>query len=330
MTLRPARIRRASKLSLDVQVLILTSELDFATDRICRKLLTDGIAFLRLNRETLSEVSLTLLPTQGMLLCRKDGHEWRVGEKLRSVWWRQGTFDRNVANGYTSVNEQMERSQWSAFMRSIMVADSATWVNDPSAVYRAETKAVQLNQAARIGFDVPETLMTNDRFADVEERIGPQVALKSIDTLLLRQGDDQLFGYTTLTDWRAVATKHLHLAPATIQAPLLNKLDLRVTVMGENHWCVAIRRHGEGIDGDWRLTSKSDIEIEDYTLPADVSQKCLQLVRSLGLRYGAIDLALSNGRYWFIEVNPTGEWGWLDSDERPMTSAIAGYLSCPC
>ena len=211
-----------------------------------------------------------------------------------------------------------------------MVADHAAWVNEPSAVYRAETKAIQLNQAAREGFDVPETLMTNDRSADVEEKVGSQVALKSIDTLLLRQGDDQLFGYTTLADWRSVATEHLHLAPATIQAPLLNKLDLRVTVIGGNYWCVAIKRHGQGIEGDWRLTSKSDIEIEDYTLPADVSQKCLQLVRSLGLRYGAIDLVLSNGHYWFIEVNPTGEWGWLDSDDRPIASVITGYLSCPC
>jgi glutathione synthase/RimK-type ligase-like ATP-grasp enzyme len=46
----------------------------------------------------------------------------------------------------------------------------------------------------------------------------------------------------------------------------------------------------------------------------------------LGLTYAAIDLALSNGEYWFIEVNPTGEWGWLDGAERPIAAAIAEEL----
>lgn len=313
----------------NVQVLILTSELDFATDRVCNDLASIGTSFLRLNRETLSEITVTLIPKEGVLLCQNGKDEWKVGDDLRSVWWRQGTFDRNISVGTIDVEQQLKRSQWSAFMRSLMVFNHSEWVNHPSAVYRAETKAVQLKQAAQTGFDVPMTLMTNDRFAEVETKIGPMVALKSIDTLLLKEGDEQLFGYTSLTDWEAIADEHFHLAPATIQAPLFEKVDLRVTVVGKKLWCVAIKTCGQGIEGDWRLTLKSNIEIEDYELPENISSRCLKLVHDLGLQFGAIDLAISQGRYWFIEINPTGEWGWLDSNTRPIASTIARYLGDP-
>jgi len=309
---------------------MLTSELDFATDRVCQELEVMGTSFLRLNRETLNELSFTLIPKDGLLLCRKGDDVWNVGPDLCSVWWRQGTFDRNHSQQILSIARQLERSQWSAFMRSLMVFDQANWINHPSAVYQAEIKALQLHQAAKVGFDVPETFMTNDQFAEVETKIGPKVALKSVDTLLLSEGDEQLFGYTTITSWEEIADNHFHLAPATIQAPLLEKTDLRVTVIDGKLWCVTIKQGGIGIEGDWRLSQKSEIEIEDYELPLDVSTRCLELVRDLGLKFGAIDLAISQGRYWFIEINPTGEWGWLDSDTRPLAPAIAELLGRSC
>lgn len=52
------------------------------------------------------------------------------------------------------------------------------------------------------------------------------------------------------------------------------------------------------------------------------------LLKSLGLRFGGIDLAVSDGEYYFLEVNPTGEWAWLvDATALPIDEAIAGALS---
>ena len=210
-----------------------------------------------------------------------------------------------------------------------MALDGPQWVNHPAATYRAETKAVQLREAAALGFDVPATVMTNDPAFDAESQVGQDIALKSIDTLLLREDAEQLFGYTTLTDWQSVATEQLQSAPATVQAALKDKLDLRVTVIGRQAWCVSIKKKGKLIDGDWRLTPKADLQIDDHLLPPDVSKRCIALVDTMGLRYGAIDLALQDGVYWFIEINPTGEWGWLDCESRPLASHITEHLTCP-
>ena len=34
----------------------------------------------------------------------------------------------------------------------------------------------------------------------------------------------------------------------------------------------------------------------------------------LKLQYGRIDFLLKGNEYWFLEVNPNGEWGWLDAE----------------
>ncbi|WP_201030419.1 hypothetical protein [Labrenzia sp. CP4] len=228
-----------------------------------------------------------------------------------------------------TTTEQLERSQWSGAMRGMMLFDHAIWMNHPAETYQAESKPYQLRRAAALGFDVPSTLVTNDPKADVPGKIGTRIALKSVDTVLLQDEHYQHFGYTTLIDWAKCADEHFHFAPATCQSVLAPKLDLRVTVVGDRLWCDAITSEHGAIDGDWRVLAKNEISYRDYDLPMDIAERCRSLVRDLGLRFGAIDLAHSDERYWFIEINPTGEWGWLDREGRGLSAAIAEELACP-
>ncbi len=312
-----------------VDVLILSGLMDYSTDRVCDHLSRQGVSFLRINGDQLVDLRLSIDPLAATMTCRYGGDIWHLGAGLRSVWWRQATFLRNTPGRRLTTAEQLERSQWAGAMRGMMLFDHAVWMNHPAVTYQAESKPYQLRRAANIGFDVPSTLVTNDREADVIGMIGHRIALKSVDTVLLQDEHHQHFGYTTLIDWAACADEHFHLAPATCQSIIAPKLDLRVTVVGGRLWCDAITDEQGGIDGDWRVRPKNELIYKDYDLPANVAERCHSLVRDLGLRYGAIDLALSNDRYWFIEINPTGEWGWLDRNGRGLSAAIAEELACP-
>lgn len=263
------------------------------------------------------------------MTCRHEDRTWKVGASLRSVWWRQPTFLRNTPNIGLTPAEQLESSQWAAVMRGMMLFDEAMWMNHPASTYLAESKLYQLRRAVKLGFDVPPTVVTNDPTADVPKLVGSRIALKSVDTVLLRDDQYQYFGYTSLLDWSECADEYFHLVPATCQAPLSPKLDLRVTVVCSRVWCDAVTQKNSGIEGDWRIVQKSDLVFCNFDLPHDVSERCRLLIRDLGLRYGAIDLILSGDRYWFIEVNPTGEWGWLDRENRGISEAIAEELACP-
>jgi glutathione synthase/RimK-type ligase-like ATP-grasp enzyme len=63
-------------------------------------------------------------------------------------------------------------------------------------------------------------------------------------------------------------------------------------------------------------------------LPAEVERRCVELTRRLGLVYGAIDLIVTPaGEYVFLEINPTGEYGWIeDATGLPISDAICDLL----
>ena len=137
------------------------------------------------------------------------------------------------------------------------------------------------------------------------------MAVKGLDTVLVREGNTESFGYTNLLSTDQVRTHELRSAPMILQEALCHKLDLRVTVVGENVWCASVTRGGEQIYGDWRL-AKTEADFRHAELPPEIAARCVSLVQRLGLEFGAIDLALSESKYYFLEINPTGEWAWLE------------------
>lgn len=102
-------------------------------------------------------------------------------------------------------------------------------------------------------------------------------------------------------------------APVIIQERLIPKTDIRVTVVGDFVFAVTITEGGRGVDRDWRL-EKDNVVYTPVSLPSEVETRCRRLVAELGLKFGALDLAFHEGRYYFLEINPTGEWAWLLRD----------------
>jgi glutathione synthase/RimK-type ligase-like ATP-grasp enzyme len=300
--------------TINPKVLILASRYDFSCDYVVAALRALGTTYFRLNTEDLPDMMLELDPIRAVLrgVSPTIGFEVRP-ETLLSVYFRQPTFLRESALSGRPGEEQFSRAQWASFMRSLMVLDRCRWVNHPSRTYEAEHKAVQLRAAAELGFGIPRTCITNSNGAwHYVAKRGEQVAIKGLDTVLTRDGPVETFGYTNILAIEDVERGELASAPAIMQEALRDKLDLRVTVVGSNLWSASVTTKGKGIRGDWRL-AKADAEFSEFQLPSSVSLKCIALTKSLGLYYGAIDLALCGDEYYFLEINPTGEWAWLQS-----------------
>ena len=153
-------------------------------------------------------------------------------------------------------------------------------------------------------------------------------AIKTLDPGLLKIDDKEAFIYTNIVTDSELIKSNLRLAPVVIQKYLFPKFDIRVTVVGCKLFTVKILRQGKNIDGDWRRIKKEELEYIPIKLPDDISQFCINLVKKLGLVFGAIDLAFANGGYYFLEVNPTGEWTWLvNTINSPIHKEIAYLLA---
>ena len=319
-----------AKTALRPRVLLLASRFDVSCDYVVAQLRRRGASYFRLNSEDIEKFAFVLAPDEPRVSLSTEGLTVQLNpETLNAIYFRRGVYPREALTDKLSVHEQLNRSHRAAFMRSFMVFDSCTWINHPAATYKAEHKAVQLSIAHKLGFDIPRTAITNNAEGIVQAANGDRtIAVKGLETVLVWHGGLETFGYTSLIDTSFAENAHLSSAPLIAQEALEHKLDLRVTVVGDQVFCASVTSGGNPIRGDWRL-EKTGAEFQPYNLPPDISDKCLRLTKSLGLVFGAIDLAVEKDTYFFLEINPTGEWGWLvDQGGLSIDEAVADSLLC--
>lgn len=118
--------------------------------------------------------------------------------------------------------------------------------------------------------------------------------------------------YSCVVDMEELNKIDISQAPIIIQKCIEPKIDCRITYVDGRIFPVKILLNGEGIHGDWRK-EKNGLTYEKFTLPPDICSQIHQLMQRLNLCFGGIDLIESNNKYYFVEVNPTGEWGWLET-----------------
>lgn len=295
---------------LDPTVLIISSTLDYSCDYICNQLKKEGIVFFRLNRDQFDNFDIILNPFCPELIISNSNLSVHIcGDKLKSVYFRAPTFIRENKH-FDSIEDEISTSQWSAFLRNLTVFEDCLWVNSPYATYKSELKAYQLKKASEVGLKVPETIISNSPQAASDLIRSNQIAFKSIDTLYIDRNDTVGFLYTQFHNRSELSSKPRQIAPLTYQRPLIPKIDLRVTVIGEKVFPFSITPSKGKIDRDWRL-EKNDLLYEQINIPKNLKSEILNLAKSLELRFCGVDLIKHHNEYYFIEANPTGEWGWL-------------------
>ncbi len=309
-------------------VLILANRFDFTCDYVAAALRRRAVTYLRLNSEDLQTCALTLDPAEPTLSVElSDARFLLTSESLRSVLFRRPVFLRDYGDDSRSAQERFARIQWAAFMRNLMLFERARWYNPPDATYRAEHKALQLYMATKLGMRVPRTIVTNTPLQASASLPGESYVVKGLDTVMVRESGEEFFGFTTFAEKADLDNLAWRSAPAILQEPVAKKTDLRVTVIDGHVFTAEILVAGSGVSDDWRL-HKREAQFVRHLLPEPVSRQCVELVAALGLRFGAIDLALADGIYYFLEINPTGEWAWLvDAAGLPIDEAVADALA---
>lgn len=161
----------------------------------------------------------------------------------------------------------------------------------------------------------------------IEAAFPTDLVLKSLDSVLLNEPGHTLFTYTTVLDRDCLSDDNIGSVPAIAQQALKDKIDMRITVVGDDVFAVRILKDGRGIEGDWRVTPKDQLSYDSFQLPLTDEDRCRELVRRMGLAFAAIDLIENDEGLYYIEMNPTGEWSWLVAEDRPIDAAIASWLA---
>ena len=133
----------------------------------------------------------------------------------------------------------------------------------------------------------------------------------------------------TKGDFEALAD--VKYCPVIFQEYISKKFDLRVTVVGTRIFAVEVHHSPKVVNSefDWRRGDQETLSYKIHTLPQKLETLCVRLLRTLNLNFGAIDLVYSDsGDYVFLEINPNGQWAWIEQKTgAEISKALADLLT---
>lgn len=311
------------------KVLIISSKEDAHTDFIIDKLNKAGLAdkVIRFNTEDFIEnCSLTYTKNNSCLQFR-DSNKSIDSNELLTVWYRRPK-EINVPSQLSKYSHFI-KEQTDAVLKGFYFATHfcAKWINPLDSLYRARLKVQQLELAKRLGFKLPDTIITNSanellNFIDSY----PKISTKSLDYPNAKV-DGELFPlYNRVIDKESfkMNVQSAAYCPTIFQEYIEKKYDIRVIVIGRKLTAFAIysQEHSSSIE-DVRGMSPFNLKHEIIELPDTLRMKIMEFMRQQNLIFSAIDLVYGvDKEYYFLENNPNGQWLWLEEKTGCLLSEI--------
>jgi glutathione synthase/RimK-type ligase-like ATP-grasp enzyme len=187
-------------------------------------------------------------------------------------------------------------------------------MNHPAAIMGASSKIEQLRRSRQRGLDVPEWICTRSRAAAVSFLLSHgDVVAKPLASGYLERCEpsaDTLI-YTNRVLPTDVSADVPDLGAPTLFQKRCFGIDVRVTIVDEDVRAMELERTDGVIDV--RRNNMRGVSYRTVHLPSELRTQLIRLVRSYQLRFAAIDMIRdSSDQWWFLELNPNGQWAWLD------------------
>jgi len=288
-------------------VLVITNERDFAADLVIDRIKRSGRAVERWNTETRPVV------------------EWRPeglpgSATASAVWLRQFLPEPTKSTSVEAVDDFLVvREQWRTWLTDLAEA-GARWMNPLWAARRAENKLIQLRAAARLGFLVPPTVVTNDKAVAQkhEADVGPCI-LKAVSAAYFPFSTSAFMFTRPLAEALCLGGDDWAEQPVIVQQAVAPRIDVRVFIVGDHASAAATTTAGP----DWRLFAGEN-SWERFEVPADLVDRCRAFNAEFGLVYSAFDFAFDGAHCWFLECNQAGEFAFID---RPLDLGVADAIA---
>ncbi|MFH8559103.1 MvdC/MvdD family ATP grasp protein [Streptomyces celluloflavus] len=313
------------------RVLVVTFALDPTADYVLRELNARRIPFWR--------TDLADFPTRSTLSAElgADGrwrgtmHDTARGvdlSELRAVWWRKPTpfaFPDTMSGPEQTFAASQAKRAVSGVLGSL---PGVLWVNRPERNADC-TKPRQLAAAAEAGLHVPETLITSNP-ADVPpfaERCGGSIITKVLGGIVHTEANTRGQLYTRRVPPEQWKDPRIGLTAHLFQREITDKAyEVRVAVVNGRTFPVVIHAPDGAARLDWRTDSNS-LRYSAALLPREVQQGIEAMMWRLDLVFAALDFIVdSRGTHYLVDVNPGGQWAWIDQTRDAITHALANLL----
>jgi ATP-grasp ribosomal peptide maturase len=247
---------------------------------------------------------------------------------VRSVY-RRNAARFSFPDGMSGPEERFATLESVYGLGGVLAAQPWRWIDHPSAVADASYKPRQLQAAVQRGLTVPRSLVTNigARAREFAVEVDGAIVYKSLATGVVVEEDELRLVYTSRLTADDLDDVAVGLSCHLFQEWVPKAFDVRLTVVGEHCFAVAIRTEQPEAVIDWRRRYDA-LRYEVIDTPTEVRAGVLSYLHAFGLTFGAFDFSVTpDGVWWFLECNPAGQWGWIAEETGlPIADAFADEL----
>lgn len=289
-------------------ILIISADNDTVTDTICNWLLFQKKKFIRINSsQPIADIHFDFV--HDLFYISVDQKKIDL-YNITSVFYRNGNII--FENFFGEIDEDLQKFFFSEF-KSIANFISYFLEKTGAKIYgnllvKEVNKLQVLHIAKQLDFKIPETFIfsshKNLAFIDTNSRSFITKAVSEMQPII--NNDGLFLNYTKDIKFTDLKNKEQNLIPTIIQEKIQKKYELRVFFFENEVWAIATFDFCG--DTDVRNMKTMEKKYIPFSLPEEIIEKILSLKNELSLNCGTIDLLKTENEYYFLEVNPLGQF----------------------
>jgi len=307
---------------------VLTNSNDATSDYLCKKFLDGEVKYLRFNTDK------DLKKTKYNFSDKQHYIEWNSHQinpqNISAIIYRRPK-PISLSNNYDEFYNRHIALEWSEVLEGFLsYIPVHLWINHPSLNYLASHKIEQLNKAKQFGLKTPKSIITNQREVAHQFIINLKgsVIVKPLSSGYIERDkpeDDTLIYTCKFPLSNIELLEKIDECPVLFQEQIKKSMDVRVTVV-DNELIAIGMTSLDNLNGqilDIRRNNMANVIYSKLSVPRNVEKSILSLMKSYKLRFGALDFAITPKDQWiFFEINPNGQWAWLDQCAGAQISDI--------
>jgi|LakMenE18May11ns_1017448.scaffolds.fasta_scaffold9810183_1 hypothetical protein len=289
--------------TLSKMLLILTNSIDGTSDEIVRRV--GAARAFRFNVDLWQDYQIEVTG-EGFALSDPSGRHVH-SHQIEACYVRKPTFDDPLSIPEGGCLEAWQRSQISYLCQelyNICKRSGKIRLVEKGAQQRFG-KFSQMQVAANY-FSVPSWRFTKGSVSPHFDR--PTIA----KTLVADFVENYRVFFTTRVESGTLDPQY----PWFLQDEVDADFDLTVVYVAGRSFAFTLDRNS--FDGvDWRKQiNKTDLPWIRYKISQDFDERIRRFMTEAQLEFGRLDFLLADGIEYFLEVNPNGQWAWLDMEGK--------------
>ncbi|WP_346984527.1 MvdC/MvdD family ATP grasp protein [Chryseobacterium sp. POE27] len=286
-----------------------------------------NIPYFRLNSDKINNNQKISISENGFELTDESGNT--VHSKEITAVWHRKSWQIDIPQELDEAFRKIFLKEYSTLRYNLLTAlENVPWINPFENENKIDgNKMLQLNIAQKHGLTVPKTIFSNDAdkiTAFFHEYCNGKMVAKLHGVISKSMGGENLLSTNIINEDSLENIADVEYCPMIFQPYIEKEYELRIVYLDEEFFTGKINNSE---NADWRI-AQGNYFWSEYHLPENIKQNLTAMMKEMGLYLGAIDIIKGkDGQYYFLEVNPQGEWGMLQKDLNfPIAQRIADNL----